>query len=267
MTLRHWISALAVAGLLFGASAALAAEKKPLREPDAFGSLQTPSLEQARSQAQDWLKATGKMDDATQKAFAEIWDQPDRPVLNRVTDTLALGNADAAKLLDEARDPGTAAPKVVPSLIKDTKLPAYFRGNLALAYAKALSNRRVYEEALDALAVVRPEQVVDPSAYFFHRAVAEHALIRKNDAIRSIARLLDDVTDAPDRYRLVALLMFVDMQSWKEKDLDWIARKMDNIERRLELARGGPQTQKIQREVVARLDEIIKELENRKKGS
>jgi len=184
-----------------------------------------------------------------------------------VTDTLALGNTDAAKLLAEARDPGTAAPKEVPSLIRDTKLPGYFRANLALAYAKALSNRRVYEEALDALAAVRPEQVVDPSAYFFHRAVAEHALVRKNDAIRSIARLLDDVMDAPDRYRLVALLMFVDMQSWKEKDLDWIARKMDNIERRLDLARGGPQTQKIQREVVARLDEIIKELENRKKGS
>jgi hypothetical protein len=42
---------------------------------------------------------------------------------------------------------------------------------------------------------------------------------------------------------------------------------MDNIERRLELARGGPQTQKMQKEVVARLDEIIKELENRQKGN
>jgi hypothetical protein len=41
---------------------------------------------------------------------------------------------------------------------------------------------------------------------------------------------------------------------------------MDNIERRLELARGGPQTQKIQKEVVARLDEIIKELENLSKS-
>jgi hypothetical protein len=57
------------------------------------------------------------------------------------------------------------------------------------------------------------------------------------------------------------------MQTWKDKDLGWIARKMDNIERRLELARGGPQTQKMQTEVVRRLDEIIKELENQKKGS
>ena len=42
---------------------------------------------------------------------------------------------------------------------------------------------------------------------------------------------------------------------------------MDNIERRLDLARGGPQTQKIQKEVVARLDELIKKLENQKNGN
>ena len=76
-----------------------------------------------------------------------------------------------------------------------------------------------------------------------------------------------DVSDSPDRYKIVSLLMLYDMQTWKDKDLGWIARKMDNIERRLELARGGPQTQKMQTEVVRRLDEIIKEMENQKKGS
>ena len=59
-------------------------------------------------------------------------------------------------------------------------------------------------------------------------------------------------------------------QSWRDGDipakLGSIARKMDNIERRLELARGGPKTQKIQKDVVARLDEIIKQLENQAKG-
>ncbi|MCI0459152.1 MAG: hypothetical protein L0Z62_19520, partial [Gemmataceae bacterium] len=35
--------------------------------------------------------------------------------------------------------------------------------------------------------------------------------------------------------------------------------------RRLDLARGGPQTQKQQREVILRLDELIKELENKAK--
>jgi len=81
-----------------------------------------------------------------------------------------------------------------------------------------------------------------------------------------VLRLLDDATDVPDRYKMVSVLMAFDMQTWKEKDLGEIARKMDNIERRLELARGGPQTQKIQKEVVARLDELIKQLENQNKG-
>lgn len=229
-----------------------------------FSSLQAPSVETARSQAQEWLKAAGKTDAATLKSFESIWSS-ERPVLNCVADTLALGDAAAAKLLTEARDPTFPAPKEVPALLKDAGKPAYFRSNLTLAYARGLSTRRVYEEALEALKLVKPEQVVDPSAYFFHKAVSEHALLLKEDANRSIVRLLDDVTDAPDRYKLVATLMYFDMQQWQEKDLGKIARLMDNVERRLELARGGPKTQKTQKEIIARLDELIKKLENQQK--
>ena len=88
----------------------------------------------------------------------------------------------------------------------------------------------------------------------------------KKEAADSIVRLLDDAADAPERYKMVAGLMLFDMMTWKDKDLGWIARKMDNIERRLDLARGGPKTQKMQKEVVARLDELIKEMENKHKG-
>jgi hypothetical protein len=42
---------------------------------------------------------------------------------------------------------------------------------------------------------------------------------------------------------------------------------MDNIERRLDLSRGGPTTQEIQKKVVRRLDEMIKELENQASGT
>jgi hypothetical protein len=182
-------------------------------------------------------------------------------VLDKVSDTLALGDAEAAKLLAEARDASTPAPTTVPALIKDSKRPAFFRANLALAYAKALSSRRVYEEGLEALKCVPVEQVVDPSSYLFHKAVAEHALLLKRDCDDTILRLLDDVPDAPERHRMVAALMHFDMEVWRDKDLGWIARTMGNIERRLDLARGGPKTQKMQKEVVLRLDELIKQLE------
>lgn len=255
------------AALLCGGGRALAAGKeKASKELTSFGILHAPASEEARSQALAWLKGVGKSDATTIKAFDAIWAS-DSLLLDKVTDTIVLGDAGAARLLSEARDPNTSAPTAVPDLIKDSKRPSFFRANLALAYAKALSSRRVYEEGLDALKTVKVEQVVDPSSYLFHKAVAEHALMMRTEADQSILRLLDDVADAPERHKMVAALMHFDMQSWKDKDLGWIARKMNNIERRLDLTRGGPKTQKMQKEVVLRLDEIIKQLEKKGDGS
>jgi hypothetical protein len=180
-----------------------------------------------------------------------------------MADSLALGDATAAKLMAEARDPFAPAPIVLPEVFKNEKTSAFYRANLALIYARSLTNRRVYEEALDTLKLFRAEQVADPAAYLFHRAVCEHALQQKPEAQKTILRLLEEgASISPDRYKTVATLMLVDMHTWKDKDLGDIARKMDNIERRLEIARGGPETRRQQREVLNRLDEMIKKLEN-----
>lgn len=251
---------------LAGGSLALAADKEIPKSVVSFGTLKGVPVQEARKQALAWLQSTGKPDAKTQSAFDAIWAQPDRAVLENVADTLALGDAQAAKLLAEARDVTRPAPTSVPAILKDAKQAPFFRSNLALAYGKALSQRRIYEESLEALKSTRPETVVDPGTYLFHRAVAEHSLILKEDATRSIVRLLDDAVDVPERYRMVAVLMAFDMQSWREKDLGEIVRKMDNIERRLDLARGGPATQKIQKDVILRLDEIIKRMENQSDG-
>lgn len=242
------------------------ASKRPAREVASFGTLRTPAGDTVRGEALEWLKASGKADAASIKAFDALWSAADRPLLDRVADALTLGDADAARILAEARNPAAPAPTAVPAAIKDAKKPAFYRANLGLAYGKALSQRRIFEEALDAFKAIKPEQVVDPAAYFFHRAVAEHALMYKTEADASIVRLLDDVDQVPERYRMVAALMHFDMLSWKEKDLGWISRKIDNIQRRLDLTRGGKKTQKMQKEVLVRLDEMIKELENQQKG-
>jgi hypothetical protein len=263
--MRHFIlSAAALAFLLAGSQAVSANEKKEI----AFGALEAVAIDAAKARAADWLKEAGKNDPATLQRFETIWKQEDRTVLDRLADTFALANADAANLLAEARNPLSLAPTKVPDLLKDAKQPLFFRANLALAYGRNLSNRRVHEEALEIFKLFRPEQVIDPSAYLFHRAVCEHALLQKAEADKTISRLLRDSIGTPERYKTVSMLMLLDMQTWKDKDLGAIARKMENIERRLELARGGPQTQKLQKEVVLRLDELIKELENqaKKKG-
>jgi hypothetical protein len=258
------VVALCGALLCAGPAAADEAKKVP-KEVATFGTLRTTAPDVARTQAQEWLKSVGKTDEATQKAFADLWSS-DRTVFDKVTQTITLGSPDAKQLLDDARNPKASAPTEVPVLVKDKKLPSFFRANLALAYAKALSSKRVYEEALEALDTVKPEQVVDPGAFLFYKAVAEHSLMKGREAATSIVRLLDDVADAPERYKWVSALMAVDMANWREKDLGAIARKMDNVERRLDLSRGGPKTQKLQKEIIARLDELIKEKENQNSG-
>ncbi len=260
------LSAVAVSALLCGSSlwAADDAPKKTGKDLPSFGTLQSPTLDVARTQALDWFRSAGKTDAASLKAFDAIWNA-DRTLLEKVTDTLVLGDANAARLLAEVRDPKQPAPTSTPAILKDTKVAPYLRANLALAYARELSNRRVFEECLEAMKTVKPEQVVDPATYFFHKAVTEHTLMLRKEATDSINRLLDDVTDAPERYRRVADLMYWDMATWQDNDLGWISRKMNVIRDRLDLTRGGKKTQQMQKEVLVRLDEMIKEMENKQK--
>lgn len=229
-----------------------------------FGNLQSPTIEAARGQALEWLKSVGKTDPESMKVFETTW-ATDLTLLDKVAATLSLGDANAARILADARDPQSSAPTTVPSILKDGKVHPYLRANLALAYSRSLVNRRVFEDALEVMKTTTPEQVVDPGAYCFYRAVAEHTLMLRKEADDSVFRLLDDVLDAPIRYRSVATLMHMDMLSWQDNDLGWIARKMGVIKDRLDISRGGSKTQKYQKEVLVRLDEMIKEKENQQK--
>jgi hypothetical protein len=230
-----------------------------------FGTLKAATPETGKAMAEAWLKKVGKLDQA---ALDKIWSQDEVSVLDKTLASLELGSDEAKKVLTAARNAATEAPKEVPAVLLDEKQDSYLRANLALGFARGLTNGRVYEESLTALAANKPESTVDPAAYFFHRAVAEHALMKKDDAMRSIVRLLDDVSGAPDRYTMLGRILFVEMATWTkdEKDLTNIRRLMDNSERRLSQSRGGKTTQDIQKRIVFRLDELIKEKEAQAKG-
>ena len=43
------------------------------------------------------------------------------------------------------------APEELPTRLKDDKQDAFFRANIAFAFAKAAAGKKVYEEALEAL--------------------------------------------------------------------------------------------------------------------
>ena len=260
---RTFLAALALSvGVAVPAQAAESAIKSPVY---GFSTLKAASVADARAKAEAWLKAVGKYE---AKAFDTIWADKSLTVLDQVAATIALGNTEAADILKAARNHDARPSAAVPALITDKTQDPFVRANLALVYAKGNANKKAYEEALAALNAVTPEQVVDPASYLFFKAVSEHATMKRDAATASISRLLDDVADAPDRYRMVATLMFFDMVNWSPdpKALTNIERLMDNSGRRLDLARPGETTQDIQKKIVFRLDELIKEMENQAKG-
>ena len=264
MTPRSCLAAAALATGLFAAPAP-AAENTIPRPGYGFSTLRPMPADAARTRAETVLKATGRHDADRVQA---IWAKADLTTLDKVAETLALSSPEADALVKDARRADAPAASTVPALLKDAKLDPFARANLALVFARANANKRAYEEVLEALTAATPEQVVDPAGYFFFKAVSEHATMRKDAALTSIVRLRDDVTGAPDRYNRVGLLMIADMLSWNPdpKDFTNISRLMDNSGRRLDLSRPGEKTQDIQKRIVFRLDELIKEAESKCKG-
>jgi hypothetical protein len=261
MKIKLWLTGLAVAVSLVGAGRALAQDKN-----GGFGALEALPPETVKAKAMAWLKTATNNNAGKIQSAEALWNREDRSVLDNLADTFALGDAKAEQLIKQVRDAGSPPPLGVPDVLKNEKADAFMRANLGLAVARILSNRRVHEEALAILNNVNPEQTVDPAAYLFYRAVCEHALLKRDDASRTIVRLIQDAADSPERYKTVAALMLLDMQTWK-KDLGNVSRLMNNSERRLDIGRGGPETQKLQKEIINRLDELIKELEQKaKKG-
>jgi hypothetical protein len=87
----HGLLASALTATLFlsGGEVFAQADRKAPKETASFAPLRSATPEEARSQAEAWLKAIGKTDDATRTAFAVVW-QGDDSVLDKVAETLAI---------------------------------------------------------------------------------------------------------------------------------------------------------------------------------
>jgi hypothetical protein len=136
-----------------------------------------------------------------------------------------------------------------------------------LYLARRLAHRRMFDEALEQLAAVAVNDVVDPASLLFYRAVAEHALLKPADCVASTAQLLENADAAPRRYVTVARMMQKDIAGVKEDSLDHISRRMDDVSRRLGLGLAGPKVRKIEDGVIESLDKMIKKMEDQQQES
>ena len=90
MNRRAFVAAGLLSALLAAGAAAGDANKEAKPELYNFGTLRAMTVENARTQAQDWLTKAGKSDAATRKQFDAIWANADTALLDKVAATLSL---------------------------------------------------------------------------------------------------------------------------------------------------------------------------------
>ena len=202
-------------GVAFGADV----EQKPVPVGQAgFGMLAEQPHDALKKQVREYLTSRGLWKPSAEPLIDQCFAR-DLPLSDKFADALALGDAGLEVMLLEARNKESLPPAGVPAFFKDPKYPDFVRANVGVSFARALSLRRIHEEALETLGLFAVEKVADPGTYLYHRAVSEHALMMKNEATTSIDRLLQDVPNLPERYRMLGMLLYYDLTTWKEKDL------------------------------------------------
>lgn len=237
------------------------AEDQPrLPKPDSTlgfsGKINIPSSEESRAQLLLWAKTKN-----AEAPVNEAWQKSaQRPVLDRTVEIIGTADAEIASVLKlVAGSPKTDV--VDHPYFKNTTFTPFVKNNVSLYLARILASKKMYEEALAILRTVNVEKVVDPAAYYFYKAACENKLRMKEEGLASVHRLLNSVPNAPERYIAIASVMQDEMAKWEDADLSDIARRMEEIEGRLENAKAGPSTRGKQKEVITLLDKMIEDLE------
>lgn len=219
---------------------------------------------EVRKQALDWL-AAHQPDAKTTEAAERLWPEGQTPpdVLDVLSQTFALADERAralASLCSRPRSPGPLPPQ---EWLRGDETPPFERNNLRLFYGRWLAQEHYYDEALAQLDGLAPADVIDPAVLFFYQAAANHRLLHKKEGLQALESLLEKVEQAPNRYRTVATLMKGDLEALKDESLDHISRQMQDVRRRLALGRAGKKVRKVEDDVIAALDKLIKEMEDR----
>ena len=207
-----------------------------------------------------------KPDASVRAKAAALWTaKTDRSaeseLLQRVVRTFALVDPRARELAERCAKPKTALSLPAQPWLADAKTAAFLAKNMRLWYGRWLAQNMLFEEALQQLEGLQPEEVVDPASLLFYQGVVYHRLLNRDAGIDAITRLLDASPQAPKRYTTVAQLIEADLKDLKTDSLDHIARRMEDIQRRLDLGRAGPKVRNVEEGVIKSLDKLINQLE------
>ncbi len=222
--------------------------------------------ETAKAQALAWLSAM-KADPAAWAKAEAIWADLPSPtseddLLARLSHTFAVADPRASKLVAMCSRPRSQFAVAKEAWLRDPATPPLLGKNLRLYYARWLVQESLFDEAQEQLEGLSAGEVVAPAALLFCQSVVHHAFLNKESGLKSIGELLRGAAASPRRYVAIARLMQDDLNDLEDDTLDHIARRMDDIRRRLELGRAGKKVREVEDGVIKSLDKLIKKLED-----
>ncbi len=213
-----------------------------------------------------WLET--RTPDASTRAKAEaIWSDASRnasenALLDRAARTFALADANAAALVALCSQPYHGPTPQPQTWLADAGAPRIFTANLRLLYARWLVQQSLFDEAREQLAGLTPADVIAPASLLFCQSVVDYALLDKQSGLKAMQALLERPGASPRRYVALVRLMQDDLKDLENDSLDHVARRMNDIHRRLNLGRAGSKVRKEEDGVIDSLDKMIKKLED-----
>lgn len=227
-----------------------------------------PSADAVRGQLDEWL-ATQDVDDPTRAQIEQVWLSGDQPwkaagVLGQIAETVALVDERARELVTACHQDHVGIVPPAFEILADEDLAPVARNNLKLLAARWYAQQGLYDEAIEQIGDLKAGDVADPASLLFYQAVAYHWLMDKEKCLPVIAQLFENRESLPRRYVAMGELMEADLKPLKTDSLDEVARLMDDIGRRLDLARAGKKVRKQEDDVIAKLDKMIEELEKQR---
>lgn len=221
-------------------------------------------------QLEEYFSAAGIAPDR-QAQVRDIWrateDSDEIDLLDRLANCFTKTDDKVAELV--AFCSATATPGPLPEFawLADSETPVLVRHNMRLYLARWLVQHAYYDEALAWTEGLTTDKVIAPDSLLFYRAIAQHRLVQPDQADESLGQLLRREDELPARYQKLADLMRQDLTGLEDESLDHVARRMEDIRRRLALGRSGERVQGVENGVIESLDKLIKKLEDQAQQS
>ena len=228
------------------------------------------AAEVVHAQLQEYLSTAAVAPErhaAVREAWAKTAGEPasaggNEAVLDRLAASLAKADDRVQELVDFCA--AVSHQSILPEFawLADSETPRLVRNNMRLYLARWLVQEGYHDEALAWTEGLETTDVVAPEALLFYRAVAYHRLVQPDKADAALSLLLQRQEELPTRYQKLAALMQQDLSGLEDESLDHIARRMDDVRRRLEKGRSGERVQQVENGVIESLDKLIKKIED-----